>query len=100
LQSQCSANLTTDVRTFATFAAVSMPNPVTGKTYNPKALDGYCNTQPGQIVVVRAYYRWPLIAPGLDTALKQLSDGSRLITSTVAFQNEPFTSTNSGTCPS
>jgi Flp pilus assembly protein TadG len=92
LQAQCSANLRTDVETFTTFAqATNMVSPMNGTTYDPSRLTGYKNTCPSDIVVVRAYYKWPLIAPGFTKTSAALSDGSILLTSTVAFRNEPFT---------
>jgi hypothetical protein len=58
--------------------------------FNQAALT--CNPgQPGDIVVVRAYYQWPLIAPLMSQALQQLNGGKALITSTATFRNEPYT---------
>jgi hypothetical protein len=42
------------------------------------------------IVVVRVYYVWTLFTPLLNTSLKTLSGGKRLISSTVSFRNEPW----------
>jgi Flp pilus assembly protein TadG len=92
LEATCSGNLSTDVETFTTFkAATNMVSPMNGTAYDPSRLTGYKNTAPCDIVVVRAYYRWPLIAPGMSKTSASLSDGSILLTSTVAFRNEPFT---------
>ncbi len=44
----------------------------------------------GTIVVVRAFYEWPTIVPGLGADMGTLSDGNRLLVSTIAFRNEPF----------
>ena len=89
LQSDCSANLSVDVRTFATFQSVTAPQPVTNGVFNPAALT-FTPGGPTDIVVVRAYYQWPLIAPLMDQALQQLSGGKVLITSTATFRNEPY----------
>ena len=45
---------------------------------------------PGDIVVVRAYYRWPFITPLISQAMQQMSDGSMLVVSTATFRNEPY----------
>ena len=89
LQSDCTTNLSVDVRTFTTFASVTAPQPVTNGVFNAGALT-FSPGGPGDIVVVRAYYQWPLIAPLMDQALQQLNGGKFLITSTAAFRNEPY----------
>ncbi len=89
LQSDCAANLAVDVRTFATFQSVTAPQPVSNKTFNPAAL-AFNPGGPGQIVVVRAYYQWPLIAPLMSQALETLNGGKNLITTTATFRNEPY----------
>jgi Flp pilus assembly protein TadG len=93
LQATCPSNLDTDVQTFTTFkqASTNMISPLSGKVYDPSKLTNYKTTAPCDIVVVRAYYKWPLAVPFLDKATMPISDGSMLITSTVAFRNEPFT---------
>ncbi len=89
LQSECSANLSVDVRTFTNFSSVTAPQPIANKTFNPGALT-FNPGGPSQIVVVRAYYQWPLIAPMVNTALEQLNGGKAVITSTATFRNEPY----------
>jgi Flp pilus assembly protein TadG len=90
MQSDCTSNLFVDVRTFSSFSSISTPQPVTGGVFNSSSLT--CNPGgPGDIVVVRAYYQWPLIAPLMSQALQQLNSGKTLITSTATFRNEPYT---------
>jgi Flp pilus assembly protein TadG len=57
------------------------------------------NTAAGSIVVVRAFYMWPLMTPGISTALKNttvtgpnndLGANNRMLVATSAFRNEPF----------
>ncbi len=78
-----------DVRTFTSFASVTAPQPVSNGTFNPGALQ-FTPGGPSQIVVVRAYYQWPLIAPLMSQALQTLNGGKVLITSTATFRNEPY----------
>jgi Flp pilus assembly protein TadG len=85
LGSKCSTNLSIDVRTFSDYA-----------TSNTSASDGTVPTTmnwspgtPGSIVLVRAYYTWPLITPLLKTGL-QNSSGKRIIYAATAFTNEPY----------
>ena len=89
LQSDCASNLYVDVRTFQSFSAVAAPQPVTNGVFDPATL-AFSPGGPGDIVVVRAYYQWPLIAPLMSQAMQQLSGGKALITSTFAFRNEPY----------
>lgn len=89
LPSDCSANLSVDVRTFSSFASVTAPQPVVNQVFNPAALT-FSPGGPGDIVVVRAYYQWPLVAPLMSQALQSISGGKALITSTATFRNEPY----------
>ncbi len=89
MQSDCASKLNVDVRTYSTFASVTPPQVVQNGAFNTSALS-FNAGGPGDIVVVRAYYTWPLIAPGIDQALQQLNGGSTLIVTTAAFRNEPY----------
>jgi len=89
LQSDCAANLSVDVRTYQTFASVTAPQPVSNGTFNAGALT-FAPGGPDDIVVVRTYYQWPLIAPMISQAMQQLNGGKALLTSTAAFRNEPY----------
>ncbi len=92
LPADCMGNLYLDVRTFSSFSTVTAPQPVSSGTFNPAALT--CNPGgPGDIVVVRAYYLWPLIAPLMSRAIQQVNGGKTVITSTATFRNEPYNST-------
>jgi Flp pilus assembly protein TadG len=83
----CSSALSIDVRTFTGFAtsgtALSATKPKT-PCWDPGG--------PGSIVLVRAYYNWPLITPLLQTGL-QASGGKRLILAAATFSNEPYSDT-------
>jgi Flp pilus assembly protein TadG len=86
----CSANLYINVQTFASFSAITLATPTdangnlltTGYTYS--AGSG------SDIVLVRAYYEWPVFVNRLGNNLANEPNGKHLLTSTVAFQNEPF----------
>jgi Flp pilus assembly protein TadG len=89
LGSDCSTNLLIDVRTYSNFTSVVFADPVTNGVVDPTKTQ----FQPGNaedIVVVRVYYVWTLFTPLLNTCLKTLSGGKRLISSTVTFRNEPW----------
>jgi Flp pilus assembly protein TadG len=46
---------------------------------------------PGDIVVVKLFYQWPLFVTGLGYNIANLSGNLRLLAGIAAFQNEPFT---------
>ena len=45
---------------------------------------------PGDIVVVRMFYQWPLFVTGLGYNISNLSGSKRLLAATAAFKNEPY----------
>lgn len=89
MQSDCLKHLSLDVRTYSSFTTASPPNPVSSGKFNTSALT-YSPGAQGDVVVVRGYYQWPLFTPFLSQALSALGNGSVVITSTVAFKNEPW----------
>jgi Flp pilus assembly protein TadG len=83
----CMANLHIDVRTFDSFNNVSFPDPIMDGN-----LAGNFQFQPGSagdIVLMRAYYEWPVSSP-VGIGLQNLENGSRLLLTSTAFRNEPF----------
>ena len=88
-QADCTAHLSVDVRTYSTFASVTAPQPVSNGVFNAAALT-FTPGNANDIVVVRAYYQWTLIAPFFNQALQQLNGGVALLTATAAFRNEPY----------
>ena len=49
------------------------------------------------VVLVRAFYSWTPITPGLGDAMANMSNGAHLLQATAAIRNEPF-STSRPTC--
>ncbi|HUZ13287.1 MAG TPA: TadE/TadG family type IV pilus assembly protein [Caulobacteraceae bacterium] len=87
--SDCMSNLSVDVRTFASFASIASQPPVKNGQIDQSQL----TFSPGaacDIVLVRVFYPWTLLAPLLEPGLPDLGSGQHLITSTVAFRNENF----------
>lgn len=89
LSSQCSSRLAVDVRVYNTFNSIALTDPITGKNFDPSKVD-FKPGGPEDIVVVRAYYQWTLFTPLLSKAVQKLNGGKTLVTSTVAFRNEPY----------
>jgi Flp pilus assembly protein TadG len=91
LLSNCTSNLKLDVRVYSSFSSVTTP----GVTNSSGAID---NTKlafnmggAGDIVLIRAFYVWSIMSP-FSTGLANNTGGTRLLQSSVAFRNEPYTS--------
>ncbi len=89
LGSNCAANLSVDVRTFTTFSATSVSDPITSGTFNTSSLL-FQTGNSGDIVLVRTYYPWTLVVPFLDGSVARLSNNKTLIESSTTFRNEPY----------
>lgn len=90
LTTHCQTHLSIDVRTYASFAASTPPNPVQANgTFNNGALT-FTPGGPEEIVLVRGFYRWPLFTPFLSQALGKLSNNEAVVTSAATFRNEPY----------
>jgi Flp pilus assembly protein TadG len=90
----CSGGIYIDVKSYPTFAAVDITPPVdaAGNFVNNFS---YQPGSAGDLVVVRVFYQWPLLVTKLGFDLSDVKDASgvknrKLLTSTVAFRNEPF----------
>ena len=91
LGSGCSSSVFVDVQTFSTFAGVSITDPTTNGAFdNTKTQFSTGGSE--SIVLVRVYYEWGLMAPLMNTGLKNLANGKRLISATATFRNEPYAS--------
>ncbi|WP_417768461.1 TadE/TadG family type IV pilus assembly protein [Stappia sp.] len=51
---------------------------------------GYNHGEAGEIIVVRALYRWPMFTSMMKTNYGDLASGDRLLVATAVFRNEPF----------
>lgn len=78
-----------DVRTLDSFGGVT-ELPVGDDGMVDVGSVGFLPGTPGDIVLVRAFYDWPLVVPNLGLGLANLEGNRRLLTATIAFRNEPF----------
>jgi Flp pilus assembly protein TadG len=85
----CQNGVYVDVRTFSSFASVTMLSPIDSQgnfqnnfTYQPGG--------PGDIVVVRLFYQYPVYVSLLGFNLSNINGGKRLLAATAAFRNEPY----------
>jgi len=84
----CMGGLKIDVRTYLDFAGAD-----TGKSIVDGDFQDDLVYQPGaggDIVVVRAFYEWPMVLPTLDSSAANLNNGNYLLSAAATFRNEPF----------
>jgi Flp pilus assembly protein TadG len=82
-------NVYVDVESYSQFSNVTINNQIdsSGNFINNMQ---YSPGGPGDIVVVRLFYQWPLFVTGLGYNIANLSGSKRLLTATAAFRNEPY----------
>jgi Flp pilus assembly protein TadG len=86
----CNTGLYVDVKKYDSFASIDTSKPIDANG-NLKTGDfGYQPGGPGDIVVVRLMYQWPVYVSLLGLNLSDMSAGKRLLVSTLAFRNEPY----------
>lgn len=94
LGASCSTSLIVDVRTLPSFS--------TGSTLTAPKANNTCWDPggPSSIVLVRGYYKWPLITPLLQN-IAGGNPANRQVNFSAVFANEPYSDTpaQSVTCP-
>src|SRR5262245_48094332 len=85
----CANGIKIDVKTYSNFSSISTAKPI---DQNGNLLNnfGYTPGNPGDIVVVRLMYEWPVYVSLLGFNLADMSGGKCLIIATAAFRNEPY----------
>lgn len=84
------SGLSIDVQNYPSFTSINLSNQIdsnrnfvsTNLHFNPGG--------PGDVVVVRLFYQWPLIVTGLGWNPSNLSGNKRLLVGTAIFRNEPY----------
>jgi Flp pilus assembly protein TadG len=87
----CSNGVYVDVETYPSFTAVNLGMPITNGNFNTSAL-GYNPGGPGDIVMLRLYYQYPVYVNLLGFNLSNLNGGLNLFAATAVFRNEPYAS--------
>ncbi len=86
----CSEKLRVDVRTYQTYGDIAAVDPLDeeGNLINTFQ---YTPGGGGDLVVVRAFYEWPIYANILGgRGMANMGNNSRLLGAVAAFRNEPF----------
>ncbi len=87
----CNSGVYVDVETYSSFSSANLGMPVSGGNFNASAM-GYNPGGPGDIVVVRLYYQYPVYMNLLGFNLSNLNGGANLLAATAVFKNEPYAS--------
>jgi len=87
----CASNLYIDVRSFASFTSVNLPS-VTNANGTLTNNYQYSPGNPGDVVVVRLIYQWPIFASALGIGLATSAGNTYTLVATAAFRNEPYVS--------
>ena len=85
--SDCASRASVDVRVIPQFNTTP-PDPMATGTFNDGMLT-YSNGAPGDLILVRVWYRQPLLTTFLAQGLSRMNDGAAMLTATTAFRNEP-----------
>lgn len=88
-KTECADRATIDVRVLPQFASIP-PDPVTNGRYDPDKAKSWQPGQPGNIVVVRVFYRQPTLITYLAQGTAGWRRGSSVLVATTAFRNEPW----------
>ena len=89
--SDCPSRATVDVRVIAQFRNVTPPDPLAnGTSFDTSGLT-YLTGKPGNLMLIRVWYKQPLFTPFMTQALSTLKDGNTILTATTTFINEPYT---------
>jgi Flp pilus assembly protein TadG len=85
----CAGGIYVDVQSYPSFSSVNVSNPIdAGKNFTSP--NNYNPGGPGDIVVVRLFYQWPILVTRFGYDLTNLVGSKRLLVATAAFQNEPY----------
>jgi len=85
----CQNGIYIDVETYSSFAAVNLGMPISNGNFEASDM-GYNPGGPGDIVVVRLYYQYPVYVNLLGFSLSNLNGGYDLLAATAVFKNEPY----------
>jgi Flp pilus assembly protein TadG len=83
-------NLYVDVESYSSFSGIVINSQIDGSGNFTSTNMQYNPGGPGDVVIVRMFYQWPLFVTGFGFNMSNLSGNKRLLVATSAFQNEPY----------
>lgn len=92
----CNNNLQIDVQSYTNYTTAGFGNPLTPQGHLDPTLTHYSPGTACSVVLLRAFYVWPVITPVLTPFIQNMANNNHLLVATAAFRNEPFTSAVNG----
>lgn len=86
----CNERLHIDVRTIEGFGGAPGGLPLDGENNLDASGFGFVPGGPSEIVAVRVFYEWDLLAPIMSIPLQNMSGNRHLLQASAVFRNEPF----------
>jgi Flp pilus assembly protein TadG len=87
----CQNGVYVNVQTYSSFGGISYTPPLDNNNNLVTSNFVYQPGGPGDIVVVRLYYQWPIYVSLMNLSnLSNMSNHNRLLVATAAFRNEPY----------
>jgi Flp pilus assembly protein TadG len=87
----CKNGVYVDVETYSSFGSIANTPPLDNNGNLVTSNFNYQPGGPGDIVVVRLYYQWPIFVSLMNLGkLANMSNNKRLLVATAAFRNEPY----------
>jgi Flp pilus assembly protein TadG len=85
-------NVMVDVQSASSFSAVDTTGlaPTYSKSGTPSFTGTYSPGNPGDIVILRLMYDWPVFGGPLGIGLVNQPNGTHLLVGTTVFKNEPY----------
>jgi len=96
LQDCSGTSLQFDVTAYPSgFSSASNSSPLDAGGNLP-ALTNFNVGNPCDVVLARAFYKWPVFTPGLGYFLANIAGNYHLLATAAAFRNEPYTTSTNG----
>ena len=96
LDANGNSDLQFDVNAYpAGFTGVTNSSPLDAQ-HNLPSLTAFNAGNACDVVLVRAFYRWPVFTPMLSFFLANMGGGDHLLATAAAFRNEPYITTTGG----
>jgi Flp pilus assembly protein TadG len=89
----CQGGIYIDVENYANFADANLSAPVKNGNLNTSAMN-FNPGGPGDVVMVRLYYEYPVYMNLLGFNLSNINGGFNLLAATAIFKNEPYASSS------
>lgn len=85
----CETRATIDVRVVTNFVISPQDDPLSSGVFDPTVPLTYSNGAPNSWMLVRVWYKHPLITGFLAQAVSRTTDGAAMLSAATAFKNEP-----------